>query len=129
MGGDLLRRITSPERSSVGRAGDLMESIAAHLRVLLNSRQGEAAISPTYGVADFASLVHSPQSPQALAASIRATILEFEPRLKNVAVRQVEDGQPLVLRFEITAAIAAKGSREVLKFKTEVSPAGHVELT
>jgi type VI secretion system protein len=105
-----------------------MESIAAHLRVLLNSRRGEAAIAPSFGVADFAALVHSPQSPQALAASIRATILEYEPRLKNVAVRQVEGGDPLVLSFEITAAIAAKGSREVLKLKTHVSPAGKVEL-
>jgi type VI secretion system protein len=126
---DLLHRITSPGRGSGGRGSDVMDSIASHLRVLLNSRQGEAAVAPSYGVTDFASLVHSPQSPQALAASIRATILEFEPRLKNVSVRQVEDGEPLVLRFEITAAIAAKGSREVLKFKTEVSPAGHVELT
>ena len=106
-----------------------MDSIAAHLRVLLNSRQGEAAIAPSFGVTDFASLVHAPQSPQMLAASLRTTILEYEPRLKNVTVRQVDDGDPLVLRFEITAAIAAKGSREVLKFKTEVSAAGHVELT
>jgi type VI secretion system protein len=128
MGGDLLWRITSPERGSGVRAVSLMESVAAHLRVLLNSRQGEAAIAPTFGVSDFASLVHSPQSPQALASSLRATILEYEPRLKNVVVRQVEGGDPLVLSFEITAAIAAKGSREVLKFKTQVSPAGHVEL-
>jgi type VI secretion system protein len=128
MSGDLLWRITSPERGSGSRSPNLMDSISAHLRVLLNSRKGEAAIAPSFGVSDFASLVHSPQSPQALAASIRATIVEYEPRLKNVAVRQVEGGDPLVLSFEITAAIAAKGSREVLKFKTHVSPAGHVEL-
>ena len=64
-----------------------------------------------------------------LSASLRATVLAYEPRLKNVAVRHIDDGEPLVLRFEITAVIADRSSREVLRFKTEVSPSGHVELT
>jgi type VI secretion system protein len=125
----LLSRINSLERGAGKRSENLTESIADHLRVLLNARQGDAATAAAFGLADFHALVHLPQSPQALAASIRSSILAYEPRLKNVAVRHVEGGDPLSLRFEISAAVVDKSTREVLRFETRVSPGGHVELT
>jgi len=128
MSGGLLRRITSQVPTGGREPTNALGTIAEHLRVLLNARQGDAATVPSYGLVDFTQLVHSAQSAQAIGASIRATILEFEPRLKNVVVRNVDQGDGLVLKFEITAALADKSSREVLRFKTQVFPGGRIEL-
>lgn len=100
-----------------------------HLRVLLNTRRGESASAPGFGVVDFNDFVHSlPASVQTLQAAIRATILEYEPRLKNVSVRHVTDDDPLALRFEITAHPAHKGLRGVLRFQTKVRPGGQFDI-
>ena len=124
----LLSRIDSGA-SSTGGLGDASESIAAHLRVLLNTRKGEAVTAPSFGVVDFTELVHGfPASIQVLQQSIRATILEFEPRVKTVSVRHTPDENPLVLRFEITAQLAEKGARGSLRFQTTVGPGGKIEL-
>ena len=124
----LLSRIEAGASSSGGRP-DASESIAEHLRVLLNTRMGEAVTAPRFGVVDFTELVHGfPASIQVLQQSIRATILEFEPRLKTVTVRHTPDENPLVLRFEITAQLAEKGSRGGLRFQTSVGPGGNIEL-
>ncbi len=126
--GGLLSRINSLERGVGKRSESITVSIGDHLRVLLNARQGDAATAAGFGLADFHALVHLPQSPQALAASIRSSIMAYEPRLKNVVVRHVEGGDPLSLKFEISAALADKNQRETLRFETRVTPGGHVEL-
>jgi type VI secretion system protein len=83
---------------------DEVGSIIEHLRVLLNTRKGEAVTVPGFGLVDFSDLVHSfPASVTTLQASIRATILEYEPRLKNV-----------------TAG--------TLRFHTQVSPGGQFRV-
>ena len=107
---------------------DPVASIINHLRVLLNTRKGEAVTVPGFGVVDFTDLVHSfPGAIQALQTSIRNTILEYEPRLKSVTVRHIPDPEPLVLRFEITAQPVQKG-RGTLRFQTQVSPGGQFDV-
>jgi type VI secretion system protein len=109
--------------------GDLTESIAAHLRVLLNTRKGEAVTAPNFGIVDFTELVHAfPTAIQSLQQSIRATILEFEPRLKSVVVRHLPDENPLLLKFEISAQLNQKGARGSLRFQTQVSPGGQISV-
>jgi type VI secretion system protein len=108
---------------------DETEAIVEHLRVLLNTRQGEAICAPTYGVVDFTDVVHSfPSSMQVLVKSIRATILEHEPRLKNVNVRPVTGESDLVLRFEISAQLVNQKGK-TLRFATTVRPGGRYDLT
>ena len=128
MGGrGLLSRMQAEGAPS--RAGDLNESIAEHLRSLLNTRRGSCATRPEYGVVDFTDLVHGfPGSIQLLQHAIRGTILEFEPRLKNVSVRHVPQEDPLVLRFDITAQPAQKGARGLLRFSTQMRPGGKMEV-
>jgi type VI secretion system protein len=110
-------------------AGDLNESIAEHLRVLLNTRRGSCATQPEFGVVDFTDLVHGfPGSVQALQQAIRATILTFEPRLRGVTVRYLPQEDPLTLRFEITAQPAHRGARGVLRFSTQMRPGGKMEV-
>jgi type VI secretion system protein len=126
MGGRaLLSRIGARD----GRPADPAESIAAHLRVLLNTRKGDCVTAPEFGIIDFADVVHEfPGGIQQLAKSIRSTILQFEPRLKNVTVRHVPDENPLSLRFEITAQVADGRTVRTLRFATTVKPGGRVDV-
>jgi type VI secretion system protein len=129
MGRGLLSRIETSSRSGAREREDLPEAIAAHLRVLLNTRQGDAATAPSFGLVDFTDLVHSfPGSISTLQAAIRASILEFEPRLKNVNVRYMQETDPLILKFEITAQPVEEGARGLLRFRTQVAPGGKVQV-
>jgi type VI secretion system protein len=111
------------------RGEDSNESILAHLRVLLNTRKGAAVTTPGFGIVDFNDFVHLfPVNLHLLQASIRATILEFEPRLRNVLVRYLPDEDPLVIRFEITAQPAKEGARTLLRFRTQLTPGGKIDV-
>lgn len=123
-GRGLLWRIATSEP-----AGDEVTAIVEHLRVLLNTRQGEAPAAPTYGVLDFSDVVHAmPGAAQALVRSIRTTILEHEPRLRNVTVRHVTESDELRLRFEISAQLADGRSARTLRLATTVRPGGRFDV-
>jgi len=116
-------------RMAGGGPVDEVESIGAHLRALLNTRRGDSATSPEYGVVDFADMVHDfPGAIPQLARSIRATIMEFEPRLKSVAVRHVPGEDALVLRFEISGQLARGRAGKGLRFTTTVRPGGRIDV-
>jgi type VI secretion system protein len=116
--------------SRIAGAGpvDEVESIVAHLRALLNTRLGESPCVPRLGVADFADVVHAfPGGIHQLASSMRATILEHEPRLRAVSVRHVAGGGELTLRFEIVAQRTDR-TAGTLRFTTTVLPGGRVDV-
>jgi type VI secretion system protein len=109
---------------------DEVDAIVEHLRVLLNTRQGESICAPSYGVLDFTDVVHAmPGATQTLVKAIRATILEHEPRLRNVTVRPVGDEGDLVLRFEISGQLASQRSGRTLRFATTVRPGGRYDVS
>jgi type VI secretion system protein len=119
----LLSRISGDDTS------DAVRSIVAHLQVLLNTRKGDAVCAPEFGVVDFIDMVHSfPGSIQQLVKAIRATILEYEPRLKNVTVRHVPEEDSLTLRFEISAQLANDRSNRMLRVSTTVRPGGRYDV-
>lgn len=108
---------------------DAVQSIGAHLRVLLNTRRGDSATAPDFGILDFTDVVHEfPGGVQQLAKSIRATLLQYEPRLKSVSVRHVPDENPLTLRFEISGQLADGRSSRTVRFATTVKPGGRVDV-
>src|SRR5262249_58131524 len=108
---------------------DLQEGFACDRRALPNPRQGDAATAPSFGLVDFTDLVPSlPGSIPSLQAAIRSSILEFEPRLRNVSVRYLPDSEPLILKFEITAQPIEQGARGLLRFRTQVAPGGKVDV-
>lgn len=127
MGRGLLSRIKAGADS---RPIDEVDSITSHLRSLLNTRIGESATVPEFGVVDISDLLHNfPDAVGILQRSIRQTILHFEPRLKNVSIRHVPDEEDqLTLHFEIVAQLARKGSRGVIRFHTHVKPTGSVDV-
>lgn len=126
----LLSRLESGHLHSSSQRESPLESITRHLRVLLNTRRGESVSSPGYGILDFNDVVHSyPSALQKIQTSLRTAIQEYEPRLKNVVVVHTPDPhEPAALKFEITAQLAQKGSREVLRFRTRVGVGGQLEL-
>lgn len=114
----LLERLGDPRRV------DVVESIVDHLRYLLNCKTGSAVTVPDYGVVDFTDVVHDmPSSILRLQESIRATILTYEPRLKNVTVRFVPGSDPLRLSFEVAARLA-DDKRRVVRFETNLTAGG-----
>lgn len=125
MGGrGILSRISSQDPGRNRSESDL-DSIIEHLRGLLNTRQGESPSVPDFGVIDFSDLVHNfPEAIQVLTRTVRATILQYEPRLKNVVVQHVRDDEALVLKFQITAQLAGKNARGAVRFETQLRAGG-----
>lgn len=114
----LLDRLGDPRRA------DTMESIVEHVRILLNSKAGSSATVPDYGIVDFTDVVHDiPASIHRLSDSIRATILTYEPRLRNVTVRFVPGTDPLQLNFEVAARLA-DDKRRMIRFATSLEAGG-----
>lgn len=119
----LLERLGDPRRI------DTVESIVDHLRSLLNSKIGNAATVPDYGIVDFTDIVHDlPASIIRLQDSIRTTILTYEPRLKNVTVRFVPGSDPLRLNFEIAARLD-DDKRRIVRFETNLTAGGRVTVS
>lgn len=122
----LLSRLASPDPL---RPIDEVQSILANLRAILNSRIGDSHTASEFGIIDLADLVHAfPNAALALEKSIRATVAEYEPRLKNVRVRQVQGEDPLTLVFEIAARLAGDRHQGVVRVRTEVSSQGRVKV-
>lgn len=130
MGRGLLSRLTATSVNDA-RPNNELESIVEHLKALLNTRQGESPSVPDFGVVDFTDLVHNfPEAIQTLQRCIRTTILQYEPRLKNVVVQHVRDDEVLVLKFQITAQLQNKGGRSggAVRFETQLRAGGHISV-
>ena len=110
------------------RKPDVVSSVVAHLRDMLNTRAGESVTVPDYGMIDFADVCHAmPEAIGSIQQSIRATILKYEPRLRNVSVRFVPADDPLTLRFEVVARLS-DARRSVVRLRTAMSSGGHMAV-
>ena len=82
---------------------DTSRSIAEHLQVLLNSREGLSATTPDFGLPDPTDIMHMlPDGLQSIQNAIRDVILKYEPRLCKVKVRFVPSEDAFVLYFDIS---------------------------
>jgi type VI secretion system protein len=132
----LLERLLEAEQRDELRAGRrteerLLSSVVHHLQRLLNTRRGNAAIDPEYGVPDLSRLVGGATAPDGARVEqlVRQVIERYEPRVRQVAVRfagLTADG--LGLRLEIEAAIEHAGSRLPLRLRPTVLPDGRFEF-
>jgi type VI secretion system lysozyme-like protein len=109
-----------PRRGLVPRllgacAGDELAAVLANLRLLFNTRAGDSAAAPDFGVPDLADLLHQfPAASAPLQQSLQAAISRHEPRLRAVHVQAGPDhtlefhaqlhGTPLRLRAALTAS-------------------------
>jgi type VI secretion system protein len=127
-GRGLFAKLRSAGRSSA-REIDTVDSILEHLRALLNTRKGDSASAPDFGVHSFIDLVHNfPGAAQIMLRSIKSTVLGYEPRLKNVNVRHLPEEDPLLLRFEITGQLADANDKRTLRFNTQISAGGRTKV-
>jgi type VI secretion system protein len=122
----LLSRLTAPDPS---RPIDDVQSILGNLRAILNTRVGDSLSAAGFGIIDLADLVHNfPNAALIMERSIRATVSEYEPRLKNVRVRLLPSDDPLKLVFEIAARLAGGKHQGLVRVRTEVEPTGRVHV-
>jgi type VI secretion system protein len=121
----------SSERST-WKAQDLETSLREHLTQLLNTRAGSALTCPDYGVIEVSEVVHDfPDAIGIVQRSLKNTIQQYEPRLRNVQVRHVKNETSLLtLEFEITAQYQLPdGRRMPLRFGLGVDGSSNVSVT
>jgi type VI secretion system protein len=128
----LLERLSFREREPLrrGRAdeGHLVDSILAHLRCILNTRQGGVPIAADYGVPDFLGFLQSyPDSVREIEQSIQRTIQLYEPRLQRVRVEFLPwEDDLLALRFQILGQLQDDSAQ--LRFETTMETDGKVSV-
>lgn len=107
------------------------EPVVEHLKMLLNTRKGQVASNPDYGIPDFNDVIHSfPAAIHRMQGSIQQAIETFEPRLSNVVVLHVEgENEPFALQFEITAQLVHPDSQGLVRLRTRVGAHGRMELS
>jgi type VI secretion system protein len=121
----------SSERST-WKAQDLEASLREHLSQMLNTRAGSALTCPDYGVLEVSEVVHDfPDAIGIVQRSLKNTIQQYEPRLRNVQVRHVKSEMSLLtLEFEITAQYQLPdGRRMPLRFGLGVDGSSNVSVT
>jgi type VI secretion system protein len=127
----LVERLRSWEREPLRREradqGRVVDSILAHLRCILNTRQGGVPIAADYGVPDFLDFLQTyPESVREIEHSIWRVIELYEPRLERVQVSFIPwEDDLLVLRFQILGQLRG-GSGAQLRFETTVDTDGKV---
>lgn len=110
----------------------LSASILAHLRRLLNTKQGSVPIAEDYGLADLTDLPGSfaPDNLAEIEDKINRVISRYEPRLANIRItfaKRQEDS--LSLRFEISGQVMAEELKLPILFESVVEPSGKISLS
>jgi type VI secretion system protein len=120
----LLSRLGSGATSGGHVSGGVHASITAHLRHLLNTRQGDSEAAPDYGVPDFTDYLHNfPGGLSDMQVAIQ-TAIENQVSVKPVSLSP----HALTLQFEVRARLAASPS-DTATFATHVYRGGRVSIT
>jgi type VI secretion system protein len=95
--------------------------VLANLRLLFNTRPGDAASAPDFGVPDLADLLHQfPAASGPLQQALRAAISRHEPRLRAVQIHSDPAGHAL----EISAQLHGVA----LRLRAVLTPSGRIDL-
>ena len=137
MAGDMsllerMRAVDAGRRPTPGREDPavLADSILENLREVLNSRADCCESRRDYGLPDFNDYVNRfPDAIPAIGRAVKEQVEAFEPRLRGVDVRHVEDpDQPLSLCFHIDAWFELAGKRHRIAVSTVVADDGYVHV-
>jgi type VI secretion system protein len=130
----LLDRIRAPdqegERTIHGNTGRLADSVMENLRGLLNSHHGNVPTREDYGIPAIVDVLHNfPDAIGGMRKAIKTTIEKYEPRLRRVNVRHVENpADPLALNFEITAELVTDDQKASVQISTRIDGSGQVRV-
>src|SRR5262245_2100354 len=73
------------------KGDDLESAIISHLTQMLNTRQGSSLACPDYGLVEVSEVLHDfPEAIGLMQRSLKNSIQQYEPRLKNVQVRHMK---------------------------------------
>ena len=117
------------------RAADpdaVLASIIESLRRILNSGCGDASIDGRYGLPDLRGLVRAmPQSADGMKEAIKEAVERYEPRLKRVRVKRIDDPDSHRVHFEIVAELNDEEDADArhLKFNTRLERNGRLEVS
>jgi len=108
----------------------LTESVIVHLNRMMNSRHGCTPIQADYGIPDLNEFVFSfPESLGAMRQAVQKAIEQYEPRLKAVRVRYIEEpDKPLDIHFEITARMVVEGKTIPVTYNTRLGSAAGIKV-
>ncbi|MFP4392427.1 MAG: type VI secretion system baseplate subunit TssE [Desulfohalobiaceae bacterium] len=111
----------------------LENSIANHLRLMLNTRQGSVQIADDFGIPDFTDLLSelNPHTIEDIQNSVRQIILKYEPRLEDVQVIHEEKKQDLRsgLVFRLESKVRFKEDEVPVVFETILEPDGKISIS
>jgi type VI secretion system protein len=130
----LLQRLERDEfiGGSGSRAGDeaaVMDSVLSNLRSLLNSRRNCCETRPDFGLQDFNATEDYRSSIPLLARDVERQIRLFEPRMRNVVVRAIEDKtRPSELTFHINGELAYSDRTVRVSFDSVLGTDGQMRL-
>ncbi|MFC0228516.1 type VI secretion system baseplate subunit TssE [Serratia aquatilis] len=104
--------------SSASRVQELLRSIKQHLNEVLNSRPGACQSAGGLGVTDLNDATASTSDfRKSIEQAIKDCIERYEPRITSVAVQSlVNDGDPLLLSFHISAHVNFDNIGDVIEF-------------
>ncbi len=119
------------DRSAEINTSVLAESVLSNLRRMLNTRQGIALTVPDYGLPDMSDMVHLfPEAVDICRRSIRQSIENYEPRLKNIVVTSaIDPDDPFNLRFEIRAQLVTDRETSPIQFFTTLDASGQADVS
>ena len=112
----LFERMTDPEPPEARHRGintrRLTESVIRYLGKMMNSRHGCTQIQPDFGIPDLNEFMYSfPESLGMMRSAIQQAIEKYEPRIKSVRVRFIENPDKQLKDIEIMPAHQFNGIR------------------
>lgn len=131
----LFDRILNPDEddryTAAQRREAAIESVVAHLTLLLNARQGNCETLPDYGMPEMEGRNEAAVSlRREMETEIRNTITRYEPRLERVRVKMdLSDEDSLVPRFIVSGQLNesdADGAK--VSFVTILDQSGQIRV-
>lgn len=130
----LFQRLANPEQAGLLKLDPdpsaAADSVLAHLNHLFNTRAGSCLTRPDYGMPDLNDLMSAYSAgTHRIAQAIQYQIDNFEPRLKQSAVRFVPDkADPLALTFHIVGYLNLGDDTRRIRFETVMGDDGKMRL-
>lgn len=112
--------------NQVSEDNQIILSVLDNMQRILNCRAGTLAHLPDYGLPDMTKILQGmPGTAHELMGTLSAVLLNYEPRLKQIAVVLLAQSVPGELRYAIDAELKGVG---LVRYGTEFMPEGRVML-
>ena len=108
----------------VNEDDQLILSVLDNLQRILNSRAGQLAHLPDYGLPDMSEILQGmPGSAHSLMATLQHVLMKYEPRIAGVNITLLPQKMPGELEYELEAELKGIGR---IAFGTTFTPEGKI---